>query len=288
MSSETAQFISDMLKTTYVKIALVLLVALISHMVIRASIGFLVRRSISENRYLNKQDAIKRENTLVGIFQTASGVIIWVTAVVVSLAYLGINVTAVGASAGLLGVVVGFGAQNTIKDFLAGIFIILENQYRVGDVVAINDPSSGPSGTVEEITIRITKIRDLDGNLHIIPNGGITRISNMSYQYSNINMNITVPYETDMTKATKSLNIAGESMLKDEVWSKYIVKPVAFLRLDSFTDKEVVLKALGRVKPGKQFEVAGEFRRRLKMQFDMDGIYPIEDKATKPTGSKKK
>ena len=260
--------LSDYINNPPVQIALIFLGAFFVQRLIRRYIGRIVKRAVKSHKYESRKVERQREDTLIGILSTASAAVVWLITIILSMGAIGVNIAAVATGAGLIGVVVGFGAQNTIKDFLAGIFIIAENQYRVGDIVTIADKS----GVVEDITIRITRLRDLDGYVHIIPNGQITYVTNMTYQFANVNLNIGVAYDTDVDKLKDIINDVGKKMASQDAWKDQIIEPVAFLRVDSFDDSAVTVKALGKVAPGSQWEIAGEYRRQLKAAFEEKGI----------------
>ncbi|MGD8373585.1 MAG: mechanosensitive ion channel family protein [Candidatus Woesebacteria bacterium] len=266
-----------------VQILAIIIIAALVHLMVHVSIEQIVRKVVGYEYesglkikigkgYATKVDEEKREQTLISLFRTAAAVIIWIVAIVVILAVLHVNIAALMTGAGLFGIVIGFGAQNTIKDFLAGIFVIAENQYRVGDVVTLRTSGVDVSGTVEDITIRITKLRDLDGNLHIVQNGTPSVVTNRTFDYANVNVDIGVAYESDVDQVERVINRVGERMAEDDKWSEYIVEPIQFLRVDGFEDSAVRVKALGKVHPAMQWDVAGEFRRRIKKAFEKEGI----------------
>lgn len=258
--------------STVLQILLIIIAAILVQLAIGFIIDSLVGRVTRRHRYISKVDARKQAQTLKGVLRTMSAVIIWITAVVAILAQLKFNLATLAAGAGLFGIIFGFGAQSVIKDFVAGLFIIGENQYRVGDVVALTVSGSEVFGTVEDLTIRITRLRDLDGNLHIISNGSTQHVTNLSFKYANVNINVEVAYDTDIDKLEKVINDVGKSMQEDETWTKNIYEPIRFLRVDDFMDSGIQIKALGRVVPAEQWAVAGEFRRRLKVAFEKHGI----------------
>jgi len=234
--------------------------------------GKIVRRVVRSHHYKNKHEEKQREDTLVAIFNTAGAVFLWVIGIIVILTILRVNVAALLTGAGLIGIVVAVGAQSTVKDYLAGIFIILENQYRVGDVITL-----GPvSGVVEGVTIRITKLRDMDGTIHFVPNGQITIVSNQTFGYANVNLDINVSYDSDVKKVQQVINEVGETLAHDTEWKESILEPIEFLRVNSFSESGVALKALGKVMPGSQWDVAGEFRKRLKVAFEKHHIVMLQ------------
>lgn len=250
------------------QVAAILAGGFIIQRLIRRYISRIVRRAVRSHKYESKSVEHQREKTLVGILGTATAVVVWVVAAILILSALDVNIAALATGAGLIGVVVGFGAQNTIKDFLAGIFIIAENQYRIGDIVEI----AGKAGVVEDITIRITRLRDLDGYVHIIPNGIIDSVTNMTFQYANVNVNVGVAYDSKIDKVINVINDVGQEMAQRGKYKDDIVDPIEFLRVDSFDDSAVTLKAVGKVAPGKQWDIAGEFRHQLKNAFDKNNI----------------
>lgn len=255
-----------------VQIAAVIVTATIAQLILRESLTLVVRKIVRGHKFNSPLDEEKRENTLVTIFRTALAVTIWAIATVTILWQLDVNIAALLTGAGLVGIILGFGAQSAIRDFLAGIFIITENQYRVGDIVTLRAAGTDVSGVVEDITIRITRLRDLDGNLHIVQNGAANIITNRSFGFANVNVDVGVAYEADVNKVEKIMNKVGQDMKADQAWAGVIVEPIQFLRVDGFDDSSVRIKALGKVEPAMQWDVAGEFRRRLKKAFEKNDI----------------
>ena len=210
----------------------------------------------------------KRSDTLVSVIGTTIQIIILFIFLLMVLSELTINIAAFLTGAGVLGLAVGFGAQSLVKDVLAGTFIIMENQYRKGDVVAV----AGISGLVEEINLRRTILRDLDGTTHIVPNGEIKVASNFTKQWSRANFNITVAYDTDLDKAMAVINRVGKELAEDPEWAPLIISPPKALRVDNLGASGIEIKVLGETKPISQWDVMGELRLRLKKEFDKEGI----------------
>ena len=264
--------LKEIITSPAVQVCLTLLAVLVLQFVSRHAIERIVKHSVRSHKYLSRIDEQKRANTLTNIFQTATAVALWIVGVIVILSQLQVNIAALMTGAGLIGVIIGFGAQSAISDFLAGMFILAENQYRVGDIVTLTVASKEISGVVEDITIRITRLRDLDGNLHIVRNGLTTTITNLTFNYANVNVDVRVAYESDIDMVERVINEVGLAMSEDEKWGKAIKEPIAFLRVDGFEESAVRVKALGKVEPAMQWDVAGEFRRRLKKAFEKSGI----------------
>jgi moderate conductance mechanosensitive channel len=209
----------------------------------------------------------KRVDTLSSVLTTAGQVFVILVAAFVILSQW-INITPILAGASVLGVALGFGSQALVKDLIAGFFVVMENQYRVGDVVSV----AGISGLVMEISLRRTVLRDMDGTVHVVPNGEIKVASNMTKGYSRVNLNISVSYKTDLDKATAVLNQVCRDLAEEPEWAPMIIKPPEVLRVDKFGDSGIDLKVLGDVKPQQQWAVSGELRKRIKKAFDREGI----------------
>jgi small-conductance mechanosensitive channel len=215
-------------------------------------------------------DIKKRQDTLIAMFAAILRVLVWLIAgfSIIRKIFPDLDLTPILASASVLGVAIGFGAQTLIKDFLSGLFIILENQYRVGDVVQIDDAT----GTVEQISLRSTIIRDNDGSVHYIPNGSIAHAVNKTMGFAKINMSIEIPSNTDVDALAKVIDDVGEKMAKDEKWKKRIIDPPHFLGIDAFTTSTLEVKIVGKTEPSAQWSVTGELRKRLIVAFKKEGI----------------
>jgi len=264
--------LQEIFQNTFTIVLAVIALAFAAQLIVRRIIKLAVHRLIAKHEHLNPIDAHKRAETVGGVFRTLSAVLIWVSALLVALAILEVDIAALMTGAGLIGIIVGFGAQSTIKDILAGLFIISENQYRVGDIIRLNGGGGEVAGVVEEITVRITKLRDLDGNLHIVRNGNADIVSNFTFDHANVNLNLSVAYDSDIDLVEKIINNTGAKMAKEPEWSEAIREPIQFLRVDDFADSAIMIKTLGQVAPAEQWAVTGEFRRRIKKAFEKDGI----------------
>jgi len=255
-------FISIIIKT-----AIILIAAHIINKIGRKLIAKTIKKAI---RGRDKEAEKKREDTLIGIFSGVLKVVVWLMAIMIILPFFGIDVGPILAGAGILGIALGFGAQYMVRDFLAGLFIIIENQYRVGDIVCLDNTCGG----VEVITLRKTIMRDLDGKVHHIPNGSFKVAANLTTDYSRAHMNISVAYKEDVDKVIEVINRVGLEMAEDSPWKEYIIKPIQVLGPgpNKFGDSGVEIKVLGETKVLKQWDVLKEFRRRLKKVFDQEGI----------------
>lgn len=229
----------------------------------------MIRRSVRAEYLHSKAEMKRRERTLVGTLGAGLNLMILAVVILLLLAEFNVNIAPLIAGAGIAGIALGFGAQSLVKDFFAGIFIITENHYRVGDVVRLNNEVSG---SVQSLSLRQTVLRDMDGMVHHIPNGNITLATNMTMEFANVNLNVGVGYETDIEKLESLVNALGEEMAQDEKWSKKIIEAPTFLRVDNFADSAIVVKIVGKTNPMEHWAVTGELRKRLKIMFDKNGI----------------
>lgn len=265
-----AQDIGTWLLEHGVLIFIILLFSYIAFRLVKTTVPRLVERAIKvrgKGRRA-KEELAKRSQTLSGFITTAIGITIAVAAIFMVLSELGINITPLLAGAGVFGLAVGFGAQSLIKDFLSGLFIILEDQYSKGDVVKI----AGIAGLVEDINLRRTILRDLDGIVHSIPNGHITTASNYTRDWARINLDIPVAYGEDLDRVMAVINRVGKELAEDKYFGKLILKAPQALRVNKLGDSGIDIKILGETKPMKQWELTGELRKRLKKAFDEEGI----------------
>lgn len=222
----------------------------------------IIRRTVRYRAHgdISEEDVKKRQDTLISMFTAVLQVIVWLVAIFTILDhYFNINLAPLLAGASVLGVAVGFGAQSLIKDFLSGLFIILENQYRVGDIVNLD----GSDGRVEQITIRSTVVRDNDGSVHYIPNGTITHTINRTMGFARINLAIQVAPDLDVDKLAVLINEIGAKMSDEEKWRGKIIEAPHFQSISNFTPTTLEVKVVGKTQPSAQWNVTGELRRRI-------------------------
>ncbi len=266
------KYIEALLDNVFTQIALILIFTLLAQIILRLLLRGVIKRIMASHKFESKIEKRKRTETLFGIFDAAIAVVLWLGAALAILHRLDVNIAALATGAGLVGVLVGFGAQNAIKDILAGIFIIAENQYRVGDIVTLHAGGAEISGIVEDITIRITRLRDLDGNMHIVRNGESSVVTNLSFKFAQINIDLNVSYDTDLDKVQKVINDVGRQQSQDKTWQASIIEPITFLRVNDFAESAIVIKCFGKVQPAQQWAIAGDFRMRIKKAFDENNI----------------
>lgn len=210
----------------------------------------------------------KRAATLTHIVQDVGVIALIVVAGMMILAELGIDLKPILAAAGIGGLAIGFGAQSLVKDVISGFFLLLENQVRVGDVVNIG----GTGGLVEGITLRTVVLRDLAGNVHIIPHGSVDRVTNMTKDYSRYVFDVGVAYREDPDEVMQILREIGEELRQDPGFGPDIVEPLEILGVDRFADSAVIIKCRITTKPIQQWRIGREMNRRIKKTFDARGI----------------
>lgn len=214
------------------------------------------------------EESQKRADTLASVVHNLLRTVILIVALIMVLGELGIEIGPILAAAGIVGLAVGFGAQNMVKDVISGFFILMEDQIRVGDVVQV----SGKGGVVEEVRLRTTVLRDLAGNVHYVPNGQIDVVTNMTKGFSYYVFDIGVAYREDVDEVTAVMQEVGEQLRRDPPFSEDILEPLEILGLDRFDDSAVIIKARIKTRPIKQWTVGREYNRRLKKAFDERGI----------------
>lgn len=250
------------------KIIAILFVAYLINKFSRGFVEKIIRKVIISDHFLSKEEEKKREDTLIRIMSGSMSIIIWLIAGLMILQEFGIAIAPILAAAGIAGLAFGFGGQYLIRDLISGLFIIFENQYRVGDVVCFD----GTCGLVEDISVRMTTLRDLDGIVHHVPHGEIKKVSNLSKQFARVNLDIGIAYNSDLEKVIEVVNRVGKEIAEDPNWKEHILKPPQFLRVNDFADSAIIIKILGETKPIMQWGVTGELRKRLKIAFDKEGI----------------
>ena len=248
-----------------IKILIITIIAMIAMKSVKLII---FRFSTAVEKRKIDQEYMKRADTLKSVIRHLLNVIILGIAIIMILDQVGIQVGPVIATAGIIGLAVGFGAQSLVKDVINGFFILMEDQIRVGDVVTI----AGKSGVVERVNLKMTILRDVAGNVHFVPNGNIDVVTNMTKEYSRYVFNVGVSYRENVDEVMELIKQVGEKLLNDPDFKDDIISPVEVFGLDEFGDSAIVIKARITTKPIKQWRVGREFNRRLKMVFDEKNI----------------
>jgi len=250
------------LMTSGVRILLILLAASLLLRMIRVLVARL--SPTLTNLVQQSLEAQKRAQTLTTIARTTATTVVIILTIMLVLGEIGVDVAPLIAAAGIGGLAIGFGAQNLVRDIISGFFLLLEDQIRVGDVVKIGDKS----GQVEQIGLRIITLRDFDGSVHIIPNGTITSVTNQTKGFAYAVIPVGVPLETDVEVVTAILKEIGDSLRQDPTLVADLLGDVEVLGVDDFTPPRLKVTVRVKTAPAKQWRVARELRRRIKIAFD--------------------
>lgn len=254
----------DWLLTSGFRIVLILILALIA----MKSAKLLSAKIVSLCMRPKDEELKKRADTLGAFIRYVSVIAVAVIAAMMILREMRVDIGPILAGAGVLGLAIGFGAQSLVKDWLSGFFILMEDQYRVGDVVEV----AGKGGLVEEINLRMTILRDADGSVHYVRNGQIDTVTNMTKDYSRYVFNIGVSYREDVDEVMGVIKKIDEELRNDPEFKDDILQPLEVMGLDQFAGSAVIIKASTTTKPIKQWRIGREFNRRLKKKFDELGI----------------
>lgn len=256
------------LMSSGIRILIIVIISIIVYYILKKVLSRVVKIAVVPRNGDDYIGEVQREQTLTQIFNITLRIIIFLISGLMVATEFGIKIAPLLASAGVIGLALGFGGQYLIKDVISGLFIILENQYRIDDFIE----AAGLSGKVEKITLRMTTLRDLDGNTHHIPHGEIKTVSNLSKTFSRVNLDIGVGYGSDIDKVAAVVNEVGEKLAADPEWKDSIIIAPRFLRVQELGDSSVVIKVLGDTKPSQQWAVSGEFRKRIFEAFKASNI----------------
>ena len=265
--TETLKTLTSWLTTSGIKIIGILIGLVILSQMSRW-IAKWMEKFVYEKDPLQASEAKKRAHTLGNILRHAFLIIITFVAVLMILGELEIQLGPLLATAGIGAIAIGFGAQSLVKDVISGFFIILENQYRIGDVIEV----AGVSGLVESVSLRKTVLRDLQGKVHTIPNGEIKVVSNFSKEWSRSVLDLGISYRDDIDQIVDLLIQIGKEMGSEEPYKSAILEPLQVLGVEKFDESQMVIRMMVKTAPLKQWEVGRELRRRIKIRFDEKGI----------------
>jgi small-conductance mechanosensitive channel len=231
-------------------------------------IGKRIRAHVEDEDPTRQSEREKRAETLVNITNGAVKVGVLAIGVLMIVRELGIDIGPLLAGAGILGLAIGFGSQALVKDVVTGFFILMENQFRVGDVIK----AAGHSGLVERISLRTTILRDIDGTVHVIPNGEVGTVSNLTYNWSRAVIDIGVAYHENIDRVMEVMIEVANKMAADPKWKDDILEQPTLLGVEKFDDSAISVRILIKTTPLLQWPVGREYRRLLKNRFDTEGI----------------
>jgi small conductance mechanosensitive channel len=245
--------------------------ALVIWLVVRASIRHWAtgaRRKLEASGTVEDRARAQRFDTIAGSLTMVAFIVIAVVAVVMVLAVWGVPIGPIVASLSVVGFAVGFGAQSLIKDVIAGLFVLSENQYALGDVVEI----AGVTGTVEELRLRTTVLRGLDGSVYHVPNGEVRVAKNITHDFSRLVIDVAVAYEESVDRAITVIADEASRFSDDPEWSGRLIEETQVLGVDELADSGVLIRVLITTDPEERWTVKREFLRRIKNRFDDEGI----------------
>ena len=252
--------------TTSLKIAGVVVAAFLVTRFLRKAVQRVEKRVSEDTTPIR---ALQRSQTLAKVLSSAGIVVIWSISIFLVLGEGGFKLGPLLAGVGIIGLAIGFGSQNLVRDVVSGFFILFEDQYGVGDVVQINEVATGK---VEQLTLRITGLRDLDGTMHYIANGEIVHVANRTKDWARAVIDVGVGYGEDPSKVRAVLERVAEEAKADEELGRNIFATPDVLGVENLGEYEVIWRMLAETKPARQWEVSSALRERVKVAFDEDGI----------------
>ena len=253
---------------TILKIGVVIVIALVVYRIVTILIHRLLLREIEEEDPLVRRLREQRAQTIGSLLGSVALVAIVIVVALTILDILLENTGPILASFGIIGLAFSFGAQSLVKDVISGTFMLMEGQFGIGDVIRVSDVS----GAVERITLRTTILRDVEGVVHIIPNGEITRVSNLTKAWSRAVLNVGVAYKEDVDHVMDVLKDLLAEFYADPEWRALLLEEPTVPGVDNFADSAVIIRIMAKTLPLKQWDVAREMRRRIKNRFDREGI----------------
>jgi small conductance mechanosensitive channel len=270
LADPVARFVAWFEHTGWVKLqhlALVLLACVLFLYAIRG-VSKAVRRAVDDGDDEVTTEAERRADTLGSVLRNAARVVAAVFFLLMTLQEFGLNIGPLVAGAGIAGVALGFGAQSLVKDVISGFFLLMENQFAVGDLVSIDDGKH--LGHVERMTLRITQLRDSEGRAHFLPNGAITKVIVLSKDYSKALVDVEVGYDADLDRVIALLQEIGRDMAK--ALPDLVKEPTDVKGVESFGKDGCTLRTFTKTAPGRQYEAAREYRKRIIQRFRTEGI----------------
>jgi moderate conductance mechanosensitive channel len=251
-----------------IRIVIVIFVAIIAYRLVRVLIDRLLQREIEEEDPLVRRLREQRAQTLASLLGNVAAMAVVIVAALTILDIVLDNIGPILASFGIIGLAFSFGAQSLVKDVISGTFMLMEGQFGVGDVVRV----ANVSGLVEKITLRTTVLRDIEGAVHIVPNGEITTVTNMTKAWSRAVLHVSVAYREDVDRVMDVLRDILRDFHSDPEWGALLLEEPVVPGVESFADSAVVIRVMAKTLPLKQWDVSRELRRRIKIRFDAEGI----------------
>lgn len=266
----TSDFIFDLttLVGIAVKVVIILAIAMALNIIQKKMIPRVIIAGIPKDRVESQDQLATRSKTMAYAVRKVIAVIIWIIAIVMVLGVIGVNIAPLLATLGVASLALGFAAQNIIRDYLHGFFILMEDWYRIGEWVTI----SGMEGEVEKVSPRRTVLREINGTMHVIPNSQIQFASNQTRDWARINLYVTVAYKEDISHVYEVINGVCQELKDDPDFGTNLTTTPSAMRVSDLGDHGVDICIRGYTKPGEQWGLTGELRKRIKNRFDQEGI----------------
>lgn len=260
----------ELILLTCFRVLIILFLAWVGMFLLKKLLLNLEQRLLNQSKTAGEppSESEKRVETLIRLIRQAALILLWVTVILIILREIGVDVGPILASAGIVGLAVGFGAQNLVRDFISGFFFILENQVRVGDVAIVN----GTGGLVERVNFRTIVLRDLGGVVHVFPNGAVSTLSNLTNDWSAYVFDIGVAYKENTDHVISVMKNVGDEMKQDVTLGPLMLEEPEIFGVDKFDNSAVVIKGRIKTNPIRQWQVGREYLRRIKLAFDEAGI----------------
>ena len=250
-----------------IRVLLVIVITLVA-LKVTSWIANRIDRKMIERGELKPSEGVKRRRTLTNIVKYSINIVILLVTVITILHETGVDITPILAGAGIMGIVIGLGTQNLMRDVLGGMFVLMEHQYDVDDVISV----AGVRGKVEKVTLRMTRLRDVEGSVHFVPNGQASVVTNLTKEWTRAKLDVEVAYKEKVDRVIAVLKEVGEEMGADPEWQSFLLDPVEVPGVQLLGESGVQIRIFFKTQPDQKWNVTRELRRRIKNRFDAEGI----------------
>ena len=250
-----------------IRVLLVIVIALVA-LNVTSWIANRIDRKMIERGELKPSEGVKRRRTLTNIVKYSINTLILLVTVITILHETGVDITPILAGAGIMGIVIGLGTQNLMRDVLGGMFVLMEHQYDVDDVISV----AGVRGKVEKVTLRMTRLRDVEGSVHFVPNGQASVVTNLTKEWTRAKLDVEVAYKENVDRVIAVLKEVGEEMGADPEWQSFLLDPAEVPGVQLLGESGVQVRIFFKTQPEQKWNVTRELRRRIKNRFDAEGI----------------
>jgi len=250
-----------------IRVLLVIVIAVVA-LKVTSWIANKIDRKVIESGELKPSEGVKRRRTLTNLVKYSINTLILLVTVITILHEIGVDITPILAGAGIMGIVIGLGTQNLMRDVLGGMFVLMEHQYNVDDVIS----AAGVTGKVEKVTLRMTQLRDVEGSVHFVPNGQASVVTNLTKEWTRAKLDVGVAYKENVDRVIAVLKEVGEEMGADPEWQSFLLDPAEVPGVQLLGESGVQVRIFFKTQPDQKWNVTRELRRRIKNRFDVEGI----------------